>query len=137
VKLASLSLAPIPLLMAFLSLKNLLFGLEPIIEFRARLIAALDIQFVSATLDAFFERKRLDRGFPCFRGCWHGITSGDDGSTTNVRLEGRTDPVLDFLRRSDPAGFYSSLLGGTEPRGVAGALETALTRFEEVGNANV
>jgi hypothetical protein len=45
----------------FLSLKHFFFGLEPVIELGARLIAALDIEFVSATADAFFERRRLDR----------------------------------------------------------------------------
>jgi hypothetical protein len=60
----------------FPSLKHLFFGLGPIIKFGAGLIAALDIEFVSATADAFFERKRLDWGFFCFRGCWHKITSG-------------------------------------------------------------
>ena len=55
--------------MAFQSFKHLFFGLEPVIDFRARLIAALDIEFVGTTADEFFERKRLDRGFPCFRRC--------------------------------------------------------------------
>ncbi len=59
-----------------LILKHLFFGLGPIIKFGAGLVAALDIEFVSATADAFFERKRLDRGFPCVCGCWHEITSG-------------------------------------------------------------
>ena len=86
--------APIPLLMAFQSLQHLLFGLEPIIEFRARLIAALDVEFVSATLNLFFERKRLDRGFPCFRRCRHGITSGQETSTADGQTEGRTDGGL-------------------------------------------
>jgi hypothetical protein len=42
-------------------LKRLFFGLGPIIKVGTGLIAALDIEFVSATADAFFERRRLDR----------------------------------------------------------------------------
>ena len=68
--------------------QNLFFGLKPIIEFGARLIAVLDIEFVSATLDTFFERKRLDRAFLCLRRWGYGITSGDDGNTDLVRSEG-------------------------------------------------
>jgi hypothetical protein len=101
-------------------------------EFRARLIAALDIEFVSATLDAFFERKRLDRGFHCFRRCRHGITSRDENTTADGRTEGRTDRVLDFLRRihvalrprnrSDRSMVYSS------PRNVTARFPSASNR---------
>jgi hypothetical protein len=55
--------------------QNFFFGLKPIIEFGARLIAAFDIEFVSATADAFFERKGIDQGFLCTCGWGHGITS--------------------------------------------------------------
>jgi hypothetical protein len=72
----------------FLSLKHFFFDWEPVIEFGTRLIAVLYIEFVSATLDAFFERKRRDRGFLCIRRCGHGITSGDDGNTDLVQPEG-------------------------------------------------
>jgi hypothetical protein len=34
---------------------NLLFGLEPVVEFRAGLIAFSDIEFVGAAPDSFFE----------------------------------------------------------------------------------
>ena len=56
----------------FVSVKRLFFGLEPVIGFGAGLIAVLDIEFVSATADAFFERKLLDRGFLCSNGCRNG-----------------------------------------------------------------
>jgi hypothetical protein len=49
----------------FLRLKRLFFGLEPVIDFGARLIAALYIEFVSAAANAFIERKLLDHGFLC------------------------------------------------------------------------
>jgi hypothetical protein len=38
-----------------LSLLNLLFGLEPVVEFGAGLIAALYIEFVRSALNLFFE----------------------------------------------------------------------------------
>jgi hypothetical protein len=47
-------LAPVRFPWLFLGLEQLFFGLKPIIEFGARLIAVLDIQFVSATADALF-----------------------------------------------------------------------------------
>src|SRR5207244_1325276 len=55
-----------------LSSQNLLFGLEPVFEFRAGLIALEDVQFVSSSPDSLFKRQRLDRRF--FRACgfWHG-----------------------------------------------------------------
>jgi hypothetical protein len=55
----------------FGSAQNLFFGLKPIIEFGARLIAAFDIEFLSATADAFFERKHVARSFLCRCGCGH------------------------------------------------------------------
>jgi len=39
----------------FLSLLNLLFGLEPVVEFRAGLIASLELEFVSSLSDSLFE----------------------------------------------------------------------------------
>jgi hypothetical protein len=59
----------------FLSVEHLFFGVEPVIELGARLIAARDIELVSAAANAFFETKRRDRGFPCACGCRHEITS--------------------------------------------------------------
>ena len=44
---------------------DLRFGLEPVIEFRAGLIASLDVEFVRSMADAFFEGERLDRAFLC------------------------------------------------------------------------
>ena len=38
-----------------LCLKHLLFGLEPVVEFRARLITSLDVQFVGSSLDSFLK----------------------------------------------------------------------------------
>ena len=52
---------------------NLLFGLEPIVELRAGLIAALDVEFVGPAPDAFLKWQRLDRA-------GIRITSGDHGS---------------------------------------------------------
>jgi hypothetical protein len=84
-RLANLAfLASIPLLMAFQSFKHLFFGLEPIIECGARLIAALDVKFVRATADQFFKRNRIGRGFRCFSRCGHGITSGDEAITDGL-----------------------------------------------------
>jgi hypothetical protein len=71
-----------------------LFGLEPVVKLRARLIAALDVEFVGAVADLFFEWKRFDRGFLCACGCWHGITSGDHGITDGVRSEGPRVPRI-------------------------------------------
>jgi hypothetical protein len=48
-----------------LSVKRLFFDLEPVIKLGAGLIAVLYIEFVSAAVDAFFERKVLDRGPRC------------------------------------------------------------------------
>src|SRR6266852_8246417 len=67
--------APVRHSRLFLSVKRLFFGLEPVIKFGAGLIAVLDIEFVSAAADAFFERKFLDRGFLYACGCGHGFTS--------------------------------------------------------------
>src|SRR5437879_13551782 len=56
----------------FLGSANLLFGLEPVVEFRAGLIALEDVQLVGSPPDSLFKRQRLDRRF--FRACgfWHG-----------------------------------------------------------------
>jgi hypothetical protein len=40
------------------AVKHLFFGLEPVIEFGARVIAALDIELVGATADAFLTFQR-------------------------------------------------------------------------------
>jgi hypothetical protein len=56
-------LVPVRSSWLFLCVRRLFFGLEPVIDFGVRLIAALNIKFVSATADAFFKRKLLDRGF--------------------------------------------------------------------------
>ena len=56
----------------FLGSANLLFGLEPVIEFRAGLIASLNVEFIGSSSDSLFERKRLNRGHSCACGFWHG-----------------------------------------------------------------
>ena len=43
-----------------LCLKHLFFGLEPIVELRARLITLLDVEFVGSSPDSLFEWKRFD-----------------------------------------------------------------------------
>ncbi len=55
----------------FLGSVNLLFGLEPVVEFRTRLTTSLDMEFVGSAPDSFFERKRLDRRFLRACGFWH------------------------------------------------------------------
>jgi hypothetical protein len=59
-----------PLLLGSL---NLLFGLEPVVELAAGLVAALNVKFVRSAADAFFEGGLLDRWFLCTCGCGHGI----------------------------------------------------------------
>ena len=51
---------------------NFLFGLEPVVEFGAGLIASLNVQFIGSPLDSFVEWQRFDRGFLCMCRCWHG-----------------------------------------------------------------
>ncbi len=50
---------------------NLLFGLEPIVEIRAGLIASLNVEFIGSTPDSLFKRKRLDRRLLRACGFWH------------------------------------------------------------------
>src|SRR6266852_2627187 len=64
----------------FLGSADLFFGLKPVVEFRAGLVAAQDVEFVSSASDSFFAWKRFDWGFLCTGGCGHGITSGDHDS---------------------------------------------------------
>jgi hypothetical protein len=61
--------------------------LEPVVEFGAGLIAALDVEFVGSPANSFFQGKCFDWGnlSPC--GCRHGITSGDERITDGVRSE--------------------------------------------------
>jgi hypothetical protein len=49
----------------FLHSKNLFFGLEPVVNFRARLIAAQDVELVGPATDLVFNGKCFDRGFLC------------------------------------------------------------------------
>jgi len=56
----------------FLGSANLLFGLEPVVEFRAGLIALLNVEFIGSSSYSFFERKRLDRRLLRTCGFWHG-----------------------------------------------------------------
>src|ERR1039457_412168 len=63
-----------------------LLRLEPVVKFRAGLTASLDVELIRPATYAFFKRERFDRGFLCARGCRHGITSGDYGSTDRGRL---------------------------------------------------
>lgn len=74
----------------FFGLANFLFGLEPIVEIRAWLIASLDVELIGSSPDSFFERTRRDLGFGCRCWCRHWCTSGDDGITDDVRSEGRS-----------------------------------------------
>ena len=46
----------------FLGSANLLFGLEPVVQFRAGLIAPQDVQFVGPALDSFFEGEPFLKG---------------------------------------------------------------------------
>jgi len=65
---------------SFLNVKRLFLSLEPVIHFGAELIAALDIEFISATAEWFFERKLLNNGFLCVRmRAW--VHLQDDGVT--------------------------------------------------------
>jgi hypothetical protein len=85
-----------------LCLKHFFFGLEPVVDFRARLITSLDVEFVGSSPDSFFERKRLDQGFLCTRRHWHGTTSGSNKHLTGFALEGsaQLQPSLaSFARR--------------------------------------
>jgi hypothetical protein len=68
---------------------NLLFGLEPVVEFRAGLIAFSDIAFVGSSPYAFVTRKRLERGSFARAGSGMGITS-DDHAITIVCPNGRS-----------------------------------------------
>src|SRR6516162_7101664 len=68
---------------------NLFFGLEPVVELRAGLIASLNVQFMGSPPDFFLTRQRLDWRFLSTCGCGHGITSGDDGSIIGDGAKGR------------------------------------------------
>jgi len=46
----------------FLGSAAFLFGLLPVIKFRAGLIASQDVEFVNSALDSFFEGQRFDWG---------------------------------------------------------------------------
>src|SRR5665213_4520985 len=65
----------------FFGSANFLFGLEPVIEFGARLITALNVALKGSSMDLFFERTRRELGFPCRFCCRHRCTSSDDGIT--------------------------------------------------------
>ena len=39
----------------FFGLANLLFGLEPVVEFRTGLITSLNVEFMGSWSDSFFE----------------------------------------------------------------------------------
>ena len=39
----------------FFGLANLLFGLEPVVEFRTGLIASLNVEFMGSSSDSLFE----------------------------------------------------------------------------------
>jgi hypothetical protein len=44
---------------------NLLFGLEPVVEFRAGFVAALDVELVGSSPDLFFEGNGFDLRVLC------------------------------------------------------------------------
>jgi hypothetical protein len=55
---------------------HFLFRLEPVVELRAGFIAALDVEFIRPSSDAFFEGQGFDRGgfdagFLYTRSSWH------------------------------------------------------------------
>ena len=59
----------------FLGSADLLFRLEPVVQFRAGLIPSLDVQFVRSAEDTFFEWKCFDWGLLlCRCGGRHGIS---------------------------------------------------------------
>src|SRR6516164_7452696 len=51
---------------------NFLFRLQPVVELRAKLIAALHVEFLGSLPDTFFEWKRLDQWFLCRNRQSHG-----------------------------------------------------------------
>ena len=55
----------------FFGSADLFFGLEPVIELRAGFVAALDVEFVGAALDSFFEGEPFLKAFFCRCGCCH------------------------------------------------------------------
>jgi hypothetical protein len=71
----------------FFGSADLLFGLEPVVKLGAGLVAAVDVEFVRSMADSLFERKCLFLAFFCACGCWHEITSDDDGSTAVPQSE--------------------------------------------------
>ena len=83
---------------------NFLFGLEPVIDFGARLIAAQDVEFVGSSPDSFFERTGRDLRFFCRCWCRHRCTSSDDGITDRVRLEGGRRLHQDSVFKSHSLG---------------------------------
>ena len=72
----------------FFGSANFLLGLEPVIEFGARLIATQNVEFVGSSLDSFFKRDCSCWGFFCECECRHEITSGDHTCTRNARPAG-------------------------------------------------
>jgi len=51
------------------------------------LIASLNVQLVGSPANSFFQGKCFVWQSLSACGCWHGITSGDDGITDGVRSE--------------------------------------------------
>ena len=55
----------------FFGSADLFLGLEPVIELRAGFVAALDVEFVGAALDSFFEGEPFLTAFFCRCRCCH------------------------------------------------------------------
>ena len=68
----------------FFGSADLLFSLEPVVDFRAGLIAALDVEFMRSAADTLFEWKCLARGVFYACGGRHGFTSHNHASTGRV-----------------------------------------------------
>ena len=65
----------------FCSPLDFFFGLQPVVELRARFTSSLDVEFVRPAADTFFDWKRLNWGFCYACGGRHGLTSRNHAST--------------------------------------------------------
>ena len=55
----------------FFGSANLFFCLEPVVELRAGFVPVLDVEFVGAALDSFFEGEPFLKAFFCRCRCCH------------------------------------------------------------------
>ena len=56
----------------FFGATDLLFGLQPVVQFRAGFISSSDVEFVRSSADTFFEGERFARDLFCACGDRHG-----------------------------------------------------------------